>query len=292
MAVSVVVNFEEGAERNLAEGDGEGEPVAGEGAFQPKDVRDLSAESMTEYGSRVGVWRLLDIFNELRVPVTFFACGRALERNPDVGRAIAEEGHEACGHGYRWIESYVLSREEERDDISRCVAAIKEIVGERPLGWYARTAGPHTHELLVEEGGFLYSSDGGFNDDIPYFKNVGGTALLILPYSRDVNDVKYWRAPGFVVRRHFVEYARDAFDVLYQESENYPRMLSVGLHCRISGLPARAQAVADIIRYVQGFPGVWLARRVDIAQWWLQEADSPGDGTPTDSAGAIDSKND
>ena len=270
LAVSIVLNYEEGAEANLLDGDPMPEAAAGEGIATTLKVRDTAVESVYEYGSRVAIWRLMDIFHKHGVPVTFFACGRALERNPEVGPEIARNGHEACGHGYRWIESYLLSREEEREDIRKCVEAIAKTVGQRPLGWFSRSGGPNTQELVVEEGGFVYDSN-AFNDDIPYFKDILGKRLLVVPYSRDVNDGRFWRAPGFTQAREFFEYMKTAFARLYEEAQTSPRMMSVGLHTRISGVPARAPAIDDFIRYAKGFPGVWITRRIDIARWWLEQ---------------------
>lgn len=268
LAVSIVVNYEEGAERDFS-GDGTPEGLMGEGLVQTHMVRDMYGESAFEYGSRVGVWRLLDCFRRHEVPVTFFAAGRALERNPEVGKAIADEGHEACGHGYRWIESYLMTRDEEREDIRRCVDAITRTVGVRPIGWASRGAGPNTRELLVEEGGFLYDS-GSFNDDTPYVSRVGNGEILVVPYSRDVNDIRFWR-PGLTLADEFFEYMKTAFDSLYAEAETSLRMMSVGTHCRISGVPGRAPAVDRFIRYAKQFPDVWFAQRAEIARWWVRE---------------------
>ena len=270
LAVSIVVNFEEGAERNVPD-DGQQEPMIGEGLILAHQGRDMYGESAYEYGSRVGVWRLLRIFDKHRVPVTFFASARALERNPDATRAIVESGHEICGHGYRWIESHHLTREEERADIRKAVDTVTRLTGTRPVGWASRGAGPHTRELLIEEGGFLYDS-GAFNDDVPYVASVGAERILVVPYSRDVNDIRFWRGT-LIVARHFREYMQTAFDLLYSESAESLRMMSVGVHCRISGVPGRAPALDDFIAYAKDLPGVWFARRADIARAWLQRMD-------------------
>ena len=270
LALSIIVNYEEGAEPNLLDGDPVTDVAAGERVVTNLKVRDVFAESNFEYGSRVGVWRLMDIFHKHGVPVTFFACGRALERNPEVGREIARYGHEACGHGYRWRESYLLSREEEKEDMRKCVEAIAKAVGQRPLGWFANRAGANTQELVVEEGGFVYDSN-AMNDDLPYFKDVLGERLLVVPYSRDVNDGLFQQAPGFTVARDFLDYMKTAFDRLYEDAQTSPRLMSVALHSRITGFPGRAPAIDDFIRYAKGFPGVWITRRIDIARWWLEK---------------------
>ncbi len=175
------------------------------------------------------------------------------------------------GHGYRWIKSYLLSREEEKEEMHKCIEAIANTVGQRPLGWFANRAGPNTQELVVEEGGFVYDSN-AMNDDLPYFKDVLGKRLLVVPYSRDVNDGGFHQGSGFILARDFFEYMKTAFDRLYEDAQISPRMMSVGLHSRITGFPARASAIDDFIRYAKGFPGVWITRRIDIARWWLENA--------------------
>ena len=194
---------------------------------------------------------------------TFFACGRALERNPEVGPEIARNGHEACGHGYRWIESYLLSREEEREDIRKCVEAIAKTVGQRPLGWFSRSGGPNTQELVVEEGGFVYDSN-AYNDDLPYYTKVHNKDWLVLPYSLEVNDFGFWRGP-MSVPNEFFETARDTFDQLYREGATHPKMMSVGLHCRIIGKPSRTLALRRFLEYAKGMPGVHFTRRIAVS---------------------------
>ncbi len=265
LALSIVLNYEEGAEWNPLDD----EPLSKMTGENRDGTRDLLEEASFEYGSRVGVWRLMEIFEKYRVPVTFYACGRAVERNPEVGREIARNGHEACGHGYRWIDSNLMTREEEKEDIRRCVEAIAKVVGQRPLGWFPRAPSLNTQELLVEEGSFVYDSSVS-NDDFPYFKQVLGKRLLILPYSEDVNDAKFKQSPGFVSAGQFFEYMKTNFHRLYDEAKTSPRMMSVGLHTRISGLPSRASAIEDFIGYVKTFPAVWITRRIDIAHWWLE----------------------
>ncbi len=235
----------------------------------PPEQRDLFNESFFEYGSRVGVWRLLDLLDKHQVKATFFCCALALERNADAAKEIVARGHEVCGHGYRWEEYHLMGREEEHQAIQKTVASLTQTTGQRPLGWFTRYGSSvNTRELVVEEGGFLYDS-GAFNDDLPYFVTVKEKPWLVLPYSMETNDARFWRG-GLVSVSDFYEYLQETFDCLYEEGQTHPKMMSVGLHCRISGRPARSRAVERFIRYAKGFPRVWFARRVDIAKWWLE----------------------
>lgn len=270
IAVSLVVHFEEGAERTPLEGDAGPEPFA-EGIITEGSRRDSMVESLYEYGPRRGFWRLIDLFDRYDVQATFFCAGQALERNPGAAKEITARGHEACGHGYRWIPEYELSREQEREHIRNAVLAIQKITGQRPLGWNSRGPSLHTRELLIEEGGFLYDSD-SYGDDLPYFVNVKGKRFLTIPHTLDVNDDKFWahlKLPGFTSPTDFYGMMKGAFDRLYAEGETHPKMLSVGMHLRISGRPSRTTQVENFIRYAKGFHGVWFARRMDIARWWL-----------------------
>lgn len=269
IAVSLVVNYEEGSEYSLLDGDAHHETNNEVPSPIPLEQRDLLNESFFEYGSRVGVWRLLDMFDRYGVKATFYCCALALERNRELAREITGRGHEPCGHGYRWTEPHRMSREEERADISRTVASIAETTGERPVGWFTRY-GPsvNTRELAATEGSFLYDSMAA-NDDLPYYVRVNGSPWLVLPYSFETNDARFWRG-GLVSVNDFFEYLKDSFDCLYAEGESQPKMMSVGLHCRIAGRPARSRAVARFLEYALGFPGVWFARRVDIARWWRE----------------------
>ena len=269
IAVSLVVNYEEGSEYSLLDGDAHHETNNEVPSPIPLEQRDLLNESFFEYGSRVGVWRLLDMFDRYGVKTTFYCCALALERNRELAREITGRGHEPCGHGYRWTEPHRMSREEERADISRTVQSIAETTGERPVGWFTRY-GPsvNTRELAAAEGGFLYDSMAA-NDDLPYYVRVNGRPWLVLPYSFETNDARFWRG-GLVSVNDFFEYLKDSFDCLYAEGGTQPKMMSVGLHCRIAGRPARSRAVARFLEYALGFSGVWFARRVDIARWWRE----------------------
>jgi len=269
IAVSLVVNYEEGSEYSTLDGDAHHETNGEVPSPVPPGDRDLFNESFFEYGSRVGVWRLLDMFERYEVPSTFFCCALALERNPAVARDIPARGHEVCGHGYRWEEYHLMDMEAEREAIAKTVESLTRTTGERPVGWFTRY-GPsvNTRALVVSEGGFIYDS-AAMNDDLPYYVSVQGKPWLVLPYSMETNDARFWRG-GLVSTGAFYDYLQDTFDCLYEEGAAHPKMMSVGLHCRIAGRPARSRAVERFLRYTQAFPGVWFARRDEIAKWWLE----------------------
>ncbi len=275
VAVNIVVNYEEGAEPSIPDGDPRSEPFGEIRYPMPDGVRDLAAESNFEYGSRVGVWRLLDVFAKHDIRTTFFACGRALERNPKVGPALKELGHEPCSHGYHWGEHFRMTEEEERQEIRAAVTAIERCVGERPVGWYCRY-GPsdRTRLLIAEEGGFLYDSD-AYNDELPYYVPVHGQPWLVIPYAADTNDARYFTAPGFGTPEHFYDYLVASFEQLYKEGERAPKMMSIGLHCRISGRPGRATAIERFVAYAKQRGNVWFARRDEIARHWLERYPYP-----------------
>ncbi len=271
LAVNFVLNFEEGSEYSIADGDGFTETALTEGASQtaPLKGRDLAGESMFEYGSRVGFWRVRRIFQERGLPLTVFGCALALERNPLAAAAIRDAGWDVCSHGWRWIKHFELDEDEERQHIRRAVASLKQTIGERPLGWYCRYApSVNTRRLLVEEGGFLYDSD-AYNDDLPYWTTVEGRAHLVVPYSLSNNDAKFGRGV-FGTGEDFFTYVRDAFDVLYAEGATSPKMMSVGLHMRLIGHPARAAGLLRLLDHIGRHGDVWVCRRADIARHWLQ----------------------
>jgi peptidoglycan/xylan/chitin deacetylase (PgdA/CDA1 family) len=269
IVINIALNYEEGAERSLLDGDTRPE-YGGEVNYpMPDDIRNLAAESNFEYGSRVGVWRLLDIFSQHDVITTFLACGRALERNPELGPALAELGHEPCSHGYRWGEHFRMDEAEEREEIRRAIVAIEEQVGRRPVGWYCRFAASlRTRQLLAEEGGFLYDSD-AYNDDLPYYVDVDGKPWLVVPYAMDTNDGRFASAPGYSTPDQFYGYLVQSFDRLYLEGNTVPKLMSVGLHCRISGRPGRSSAIDRFIAYAKQHDGVWFATREQVARAWL-----------------------
>jgi peptidoglycan/xylan/chitin deacetylase (PgdA/CDA1 family) len=270
LAVSVVVNYEEGSEYSLLDGDRQGETMGEAPSPVPVGQRDLANESFFEYGSRVGVWRILNILDQYNVKATFYACALALERNPQVGPEIVRRGHEVFGHGNRWEEYFKMDREAERRAIHEAVKSIARTTGQRPLGWYCRY-GPsvNTRELVVEEGGFVYDCN-AYNDDLPYYTRVKGKPWLVVPYSLEVNDTKFWRG-GMSKPSDFYETARNTLDLLYEESATSGKMMSVGLHCRIIGKPSRAAALKQFLEYATQKPGVWFTRRIDIARWWMRK---------------------
>ncbi|MCW3475051.1 polysaccharide deacetylase family protein [Limobrevibacterium gyesilva] len=269
VAVNFVLNYEEGSESSILDGDPGPETGLLEGATGvPAGMRDMNAESLYEYGSRVGFWRLMRLFEEVRVPLTVFACARALERNPEAARAIAAAGHDICCHGLRWEKHWLLSEAEERAHIREAVASLERTMGSRPLGWYCRT-GPsvNTRRLLVEEGGFLYDSD-AYNDELPYWDTRHGRPHLVIPYTMDVNDSKFANPAGFSSGADFYAYLKDSFDCLFREGAQQGSMLSIGLHMRLAGRPGRAEALRNFLYYVRSHSAVWLCQRIDIARHW------------------------
>jgi len=271
LALQFVLNVEEGAERSMLNGDAGSEGYLREiPGRAPRDGdRDLSVEGMYEYGSRAGVWRVLGLFAARGLPLTAFAVGRALELNPEIGRALSAAGHEVAGHGYRWIDYRDVPEDEERRHIRLTVESIERICGERPVGWYTGRVSGNTRRLVREEGGFLYSSD-AYNDDLPYWL-PGAAPHLVIPYTLVNNDARYLLSNGLSSGEDFFQLLKDAFDQLWQEGEEYPKMMSVGLHGRISGHPARAMAVARFLDYAQEREDVWICRRDAIARQWRAE---------------------
>ncbi|MCQ8240834.1 allantoinase PuuE [Rhizosaccharibacter radicis] len=276
IAVQFVLNYEEGAENCVLHGDAASEAFLSEitGAQPIPGARHINMESLYEYGSRVGVWRLLRLFADRRLPLTAFAVGMAIERHPEVAHALVEAGHEIATHGYRWIDYQHVSPEREREDMERAIDAQKAITGERPLGWYLGRCSPTTRALVAAEGGFLYDAD-SYADELPYWDPThralrGGRPQLVVPYTLDANDMRFAIQAGFTHGEDFFRYLRDSFDFLYREGERSPRMLSIGLHCRLAGRPGRAAALARFLDHVQSHAGVWICRRVDIARHWHQ----------------------
>ena len=270
IAVNFVINFEEGSEVSYPAGDGVSEGGLTEmlGADLGVTGRDLGAESMFEYGARVGFWRVLRTVQARGLPLTVFGCALALERHPPAATAIRAAGYDICCHGWRWEKHFELSEDQERERIRRAVASLQQTMGERPLGWYCRY-GPsvNTRKLLVQEGGFIYDSD-AYDDELPYWTAVQGKPHLVVPYSLSTNDSKFGRGT-FATGGDFFAYCRDAFDFLYQEGAIQPRMLSIGLHMRIIGHPARAGGLERLLDHVRRYPGVWITRRIDIARHWV-----------------------
>ena len=271
IAVQFVLNYEEGGENCILHGDAASEAFLSEivGADARANVRHMSMESIYEYGSRAGVWRLLRLFKDFEVPITIFAVGMAVERHPQVIEAMVSDGHEICSHGYRWIDYQYISEEVEREHIGLAIEAIKSITGQRPLGWYTGRTSPNTRRLVVEEGGFLYDAD-DYNDDLPYWDQRYGRPHLVVPYTLDANDMRFATAQGFNCGDQFYTYLKDTFDVLYAEGITSPRMMSVGLHCRLIGRPGRFAVLRRFVEYVSSHDRVWLCRRIDIARHWIE----------------------
>jgi allantoinase len=270
LALQIVMNYEEGGERSILHGDDHAEAFLGEvvGTEPLAGVRNVQMESIYEYGSRVGLWRLLRLFAERRVPISVFAVAMALERHPAAARAIVEAGHEIVSHGWRWIDYQFVEEAVEQEHIRLAVDALTRLTGSRPLGWYTGRLGPNTRRLVVEEGGFLYDAD-AYNDDLPYWVVVSGRPHLVVPYTLDNNDMKFGGYQGFNSGDQFFAYLRDAFDVLYAEGAERPRMMSVGLHTRLVGRPGRFAALQRFLDHVQRHSDVWICRRIDIARHWI-----------------------
>jgi allantoinase len=268
IAISMVVNYEEGSERTPLYGDDSHETAGEISSSKPREARSLQTETQWEYGARAGVWRLMRILKQYDVKGTFYVCALALEHNPPLGPEIVAQGHDVCGHGYRWIEQWHLDKAAEQESIHKAVVSIEKTTGRRPLGWFTKS-GPslNTRDILESEG-FLYDCD-GINDDLPYYSTANGKPFLVVPYAFDSNDGKYWRN-GWGNAGHFFEYLKDSFDMLYEEGATHPKMMSVGLHSRVSGHPGRAVAVSRFLEYVRGHDKIWFAGRDDIARWWLE----------------------
>jgi putative urate catabolism protein len=269
IAVQFVVNVEEGGENCILHGDPASEAFLSEivGAQALPGVRHYNMESIYEYGSRAGVWRILRTFKERNLPFTAFTVGMALERNPDPVLAMKAAGHEIASHGYRWIDYQHVPEEMERQHIQQAIDAHKRILGERPVGFYQGRTGPNSRRLCVEDGGFVYDSD-SYADELPYWNYEYERPHLIVPYTLDANDMRFATPQGFNSGDQFFAYLRDSFDVLYREGATSPKMMSVGLHCRLVGRPGRAAALARFLDYIQQHDKVWVARRMDIAQHW------------------------
>lgn len=274
VALSPVVAVEEGSEYGATWGDSRNEAI-GEIAYSLEpEYRDFGTESVYEYGPRAGVWRLLRFLEEYSLRVTFYVSGAALEKNPVIGEAIAAAGHEPHGHGYRFVEHWRLTREEERDHIAKAVAAIEATCGTRPVGWYARySPSMHTRELLVEEGGFLYGSM-AYNDDYPYFVHVNDVRHLVVPYNAlPYNDIRYVLAPGHGSPADYVDTMKRALDEYRREGQaGYPSIMSMGLHARYSGQLGRLSGVRQFFEYALECGDVWIAQRREIARWWLEHS--------------------
>ena len=270
IAVQFVVNYEEGGERSILHGDRESEAFLSEmiGAQPVQGARHIAMESLYEYGARAGFWRLHRLFTESALPVTVFGVAMAMERNPGAVAAMLDAGWEIASHGLRWIDYQHVPEEIERSHIAEAIAVHTRLTGARPRGWYQGRTSPNTARLVAEEGGFVYDAD-SYADDLPYYDRSHGRAQLIVPYTLDTNDMRFAALQGFNSGTQFFDYLRDAFDILYAEGETTPRMLSIGLHCRLVGRPARLAALRRFIEHIRAHDRVWVATRLDIARHWL-----------------------
>jgi allantoinase len=277
LALQFVINYEEGGENCILHGDAASEAFLSEivGAQPLPGVRHMNMESIYEYGSRAGFWRLFRLFTERALPVTVYGIAMALARNPEAVAAMGEAVWEVASHGLRWIDYQHVSEEVERQHMADAIRIHTELTGSRPLGWYTGRCSPNTLRLVVEEGGFVYCAD-SYADDLPYWVTVDGTQQLIVPYTLDTNDMRFASAQGFNSGDQFFAYLRDAFDVLYAEGERgAAKMMSVGLHCRLVGRPGRTAALARFLDHVQQHDKVWICRRIDIARHWHQHHRTP-----------------
>jgi putative urate catabolism protein len=277
IALQFVLNHEEGAENSVLDGDPASETflseIIGAAAFP---MRHMSMESLFEYGSRAGLWRVLRAFEQRDLPLTIFGVARALQRHPEAVAAYLDLGHEIAAHGLRWISYQQVDEHIEREHLAEAVALLKELTGAAPLGWYTGRDSPNTRRLVVEHGGFLYDSD-SYADDLPYWTEVSGAAApvphLVVPYALDTNDMRFAAQQGFNSGTQFFDYLKDSFDTLYREGDpqgqDRPKMLSIGLHARLCGRPGRIAALERFLDYVGGHERVWICRRIDIAKHWI-----------------------
>ena len=269
ITIQFVLNYEEGGENNILHGDKASESFLSEiiGANPFIGQRHMSMESIYEYGSRSGVWRILNLFRQNKIPITIFAVAMALERNPMFCEQVLKDNHEICSHGLRWIDYKDIDEDIERSHMLHAIEIQKKVCGSRPLGWYTGRTSVNTRKLVSEEGGFLYDSD-DYSDDLPFWSKVIKKPHLIIPYTLDTNDMRFATNQGFNTAQQFYTYLKNAFDTLYEEGHNSPKMLSIGLHCRLIGRPGRFSALKDFIRYIKKFENVWIAKRIDIARYW------------------------
>jgi putative urate catabolism protein len=270
VAVQFVLNYEEGGENCILHGDKGSEAFLSDMVGAPSHIgqRAIAMESLYEYGSRAGFWRLRRLFDDYALPLTVFGVASAMERNPIAVEAMLQSGWEIASHGYRWIDYQTVPEAVEREHIQKAVEIQTRLTGERPLGWYQGRTSPNTARLVAEEGGFLYDAD-SYADDLPYYDDRFGRPQLIVPYTLEANDMKFVALNGFTTGEQFFSYLRDAFDALYDEGETAPKMLSIGMHCRILGRPGRILGLKRFLDHMQKHDKVWVARRLDIARHWL-----------------------
>jgi putative urate catabolism protein len=270
LALQFVLNYEEGGENCVLNGDQHAETFLSEiiGA-QPVDGRHMNMESIYEYGSRRGFWRIYNNFVERKLPLTIFGVGLALQQNNEIFSAIKDSNFEVASHGYRWIDYQFVDEKIEKDHILKSYNIIKEIFGSYPKGWYTGRTSPNTRRLVIENTDVIYDSD-SYSDDLPYWEKVGDKKHLIVPYTLDNNDMRFATNQGFNSGEQFFQYLKDSFDCLYKEGERNPKMMSVGLHCRLIGRPGRMQSLLKFLDYIQNFKDVWICRRDEIADHWYK----------------------
>lgn len=271
LAINFVLNYEEGAEYCVLNGDAHSETLLSDlsGLETLHAARNLNIESAYEYGSRVGVWRILDVFRSRALPLTVYAVGLALEQNPAIAAVIKAENYDVVCHGWRWIDYQHVDESEEREHIRRSVESVERLTGERPAGWYTGRPSLNTRRLVVEHGGFLYDSD-AYNDDLPYWVLVDGKPHLVICHALDTNDSRFSRGQGFDLAEEWFVYMRDAFDWLYQEGATHPRFMTVAFHCRLIGRPGRMAALTRFLDHVQSHSDVWICKRLEVARHWIR----------------------
>ena len=279
VAVQFVLNYEEGAENSILHGDTGSETFLSDmvGAYSQIGERAAAMESLYEYGSRAGFWRLRRLFDEYRMPLTVYGVAMALERNPEAVEAMLQSGWEIASHGHKWIDHQKMPEAAEREEIRKAIEIHTRVTGARPLGWYQGRTSPNTARLVAEEGGFLYDAD-SYADDLPYYDDRHGRPQLIVPYTLEANDMKFVALNGFSTGEQFFSYLKDSFDTLYLEGEMAPKMMSIGLHCRIIGRPGRIMGLRRFLDHVRSHDKAWVARRIDIAQHWLKTHPYAGAG--------------
>ena len=270
LALQFVLNYEEGAENCILHGDKTSEVFLSEiiGA-KPIKGRHLNMESIYEYGSRRGFWRVHDLFNKKKIPLTIFGVGMALERNKDVCSAIKKANYEVASHGWRWIDYQNVPEKKEKNDMKLAIKSIKKNFGAHPAGWYTGRCSANTLDLVIDNGNFLYCSD-TYSDDLPYWVKKNNKKQLMIPYTLDNNDMRFATNQGFNSGEQFYNYLKDSFDALYEEGKTSPKMMSVGLHCRLIGRPGRIQSLKKFLNYISKFNDIWICKRVDIAKHWIK----------------------
>ena len=270
LALQIVLNYEEGSENCILYGDKTSEIFLSEiiGA-KPVKGRNVNMESLYEYGSRRGFWRVHELFKEKKIPATIFGVAMALERNKEICDEIKKSDYEIASHGWRWIDYQNIPKATEKKHMKLAIKSIKKIFGKRPLGWYTGRCSPNTRDLVMEEGGFFYDSD-SYSDDLPYWEFRGKKKQLIIPYTLDNNDMRFATNQGFNCGDQFYTYLKDSFDALYNEGKTFPKMMSVGLHCRLIGRPGRIQSLRKFLDYVLKHEDVWICKRIDIANHWIK----------------------